>query len=422
MYPRHVSDLLMESAQDSPVILLNGARQTGKSTLIQRLLVDGHKARYITLDDADFLRAAKNDPGGFIAGWDGPLVIDEVQRVPELFMAIKASVDRDRRPGRFFLTGSANILLLPQMAEFLTGRMEIHTLQPLSQGELEKQKEAFIDAVFNPQFSLFNTRFSEGVPLTERITRGGFPEAVGRTVPRRRSAWFHAYITTLLQRDVRDIADVNGLTLLPKLLSLLATRVSSLLNFSELARSSQIPETTLKRYLTILETAFLTFRLPPWSTNLGKRLVKTPKIFLTDTGLAVHLLGLGPSSLSTDHPFIGPLLENFVVSELIKQASWSHTHPTLYHFRTSAGCEVDILLEDARGHCVGIEVKCGKTVGPRDVQGLKSLSEMAGKKFVRGIILYAGQDTIPFAQNIHALPLPALWQMNAHGVSQNTLQ
>lgn len=413
MYYRNIATALLEGLSDSPVVLLNGARQTGKSTLVQRLADGEHPARYLTLDDAGTLAAAHNDPAGFLAGLDGPVILDEVQRAPELFLAIKAEVDRERKPGRFLLTGSADVMFIPRLSESLAGRMEIHTLWPLSRGEIGGVREGFID-----------TLFSEDAPgtihgspgrdeLLKMLTAGGYPEAASRSTDTRRQAWFGSYVTTILHRDVRDLANIEGLTALPRLLSLLAARVTSLINFAELSRSSGIPQSTLKRYMSLLETTFLVQVLPAWSGNLGKRLVKSPKLIINDTGLLSYLVDADSRRLGSNSTLAGPVLENFVVMELFKQITWSRARPKVFHFRTQAGLEVDIVLEDTSGSCVGIEVKAASSVGAGDFKGLRVLAEALGKRFKKGVVLYMGRETIPFGRKMFALPLGALWELGA---------
>ena len=263
------------------------------------------------------MAAASSDAQGFLAGLGDRVVIDEVQKAPDLFPAIKMSVDKDRRPGRYLLTGSANVLLLPQISESLAGRMEIITLWPLSQGELRTQRERFIDGVFANRLPTLQA--GDAVDLKGAVLAGSYPEVVQRPAGKRRSAWFAAYITAMLQRDVRDLANIEGLTDMLRLLSLLAARVGGLLNMSELSRSSGIPNSTLKRYLSLLQATFLFQPLPAWSSNLGKRLNKSAKIHLIDSGLTAHLAGMIPQSLSRDTVFFGHLLESFVVNELRKQ-------------------------------------------------------------------------------------------------------
>lgn len=407
MYQRLITSNLLSALDDTPVILVNGARQTGKTTLVQSV-GDGRSARYISLDDTGFLAAVKADPSGFIAGLSGPTIIDEVQRAPELFPAIKMSVDRDRTPGRFLLTGSANVMLVPRLSESLAGRMEILTLWPLAQAEVEGLGPGIVDTLYGNVIP----SISGAIPRTELLSRviaGGYPEPLARTTEARRRAWFNSYITTILQRDVRDIANIEGLTEMPRLLSLLATRSANLLNTSEISRAIGIPNTTLSRYMSLLQATFLVSLLPAWSANLGKRLVRSPKLLVNDTGLIASLLGLNAIRLEEVGPLFGQLLETFVVMEVIKDAGASQTQPGLFHFRTQAGVEVDLLLEDAAGRIVGIEVKSSSTVASSDFRGLRELAEVTGDRFHRGIVIYTGESVIPFGERLHAVPVQALW-------------
>lgn len=391
-------------------MLVHGARQTGKTTLA-RLEATRRKARYLTLDDASVLSAAASDPAGFLSGLDGPVVLDEVQHVPALFPAIKSEVDRRRQPGRFLLTGSANVLLLPKISESLAGRMEILTLWPLSQGEIDGTPDRFVDAVFGARLPSFASSRMSRAELAARVVRGGYPEIVRRASASRRRAWFGSYLATILQRDVREIAGIEGLTTLPRLLQLLATRSAGIQNFSDISRDAAMPQTTLKRYMTLLEATHLLRVVPAWFRNLGKRLMKAPKLYLDDTGLLAHLLGVDAKRLVSDPNLLGPLLENFVAVELAKQSGWSRVQPTAFHFRTLAGEEVDVVLEAPSGEIVGVEVKSSATVGANDFRGLRALADAAGAKFRRGIVLYTGADAIPFGRNLHALPIDALWQI-----------
>ena len=411
MIYRNITPLIEEALSDSPVVLLAGARQTGKSTLARKIASEIHPSQYLTLDDAGVLSAARHDPAGLIAGLEGNVIIDEVQRAPELFLAIKAEVDRNRKPGRFLLTGSANVLLLPRLSESLAGRMEILTLWPLSQGEIEGVREGFVDGVFAERLPSPKRGLEGRSDVMRRLLRGGYPEVISRASAARRKTWFQSYITTILQRDVRDLANIEGLTILPRVLSLIAARTTSLLNFAELSRSIAIPQTTLKRYMSLLETTFLVQMLAPWSGNLGKRLVKAPKIMLNDTGLLSNLVGLSEEGLDYQEGIIGAVLENFVAMEIGKQAAWSKTQPQSFHFRTQTGHEVDFTLESAAGKVVGIETKASATVSARDFKGLHVMAESLGNRFHRGIVLYTGIESIPFGKNMHAVPVSALWTL-----------
>lgn len=404
MYPRNIRQFALDALSDSPVVLINGARQTGKSTLVKGL---EPKARYLTFDDPAVLAAAQADPFGFIAALKGPVCLDEVQRAAGIFLAIKAQVDKDRTPGRFLLTGSANILLLPQIADSLAGRMEVLALWPLSQSEIADHPLSLIDCVFQGTFA---DRYPyDRQDFIERMTAGGYPEALGRRSERRREAWFDSYLSTILLRDVRDLAQIEGLTELPRLTQLLAARSGGLLNAAELSRTSGIAQTTLKRYLTLLETLFLIRLVPAWSSNLGKRLQKSPKLFLSDYGLMAHLQGLSTTALLSGHGLPGDLVEAFVHSELAKHQTWAGMRTNLMHYRTSTGVEVDFVLENRRNELVGIEVKAATTIASKDFNGLRHLRETTPQQFRRGIVFYTGEQVVHFDEQLIAVPLSMLW-------------
>jgi len=390
------------------VVLVNGARQVGKTTLARTIAAE-RGMRYLSLDDAATLSAARSDPVTFVQV-EEPLVLDEIQKAPELLPAIKIIVDRGRAPGRFLLTGSADVLSLPRISESLAGRMEILTLWPLSQGEIEGTDDAFASQIFDPTPRVPRGS-SDRSDIIARALRGGYPSAFRRTEQRRR-AWFASYLTTILQRDIRDLADIAGLSALPQLLSLLAVRSATLLNVSELSRSSGIPTSTLNRYLALLEHTFLVRRIPAWSSNRSKRLVRSPKLAIVDTGLMAHLAGITSARASREPTVVGPLLESFVTNELQKQIGWTGGGQ-VFHYRTHAGREVDLVLEGGDGRVVGIEVKAAATVETRDVAGLSAFREDAGKRFVRGILLYTGTEVLPFGPGMYAMPMSALWSDQA---------
>lgn len=407
MIRRNIEDSIRLALSDTPVVLLNGARQTGKTTLALRV-AEKTGAHYFTLDDAATLALAAGDPAGFISNLSGPVVFDEIQKAPDLFPAIKLAVDRNREPGRFLLTGSANVLTLPRLAESLAGRMEIIPLFPFSAGELAGQREGLLRRLFDGAIAEAKQIAAQD-DLPARLVRGGYPEAVQREDDDRRAAWFASYISTLLQRDVRDLARLEALHALPNLLKLLAARTSGLLNLADVSRDASLPHTTLTRYLALLETVFLVHRLPAWSPNLGKRLVKAPKVHLVDAGLACHLVGADPRRLSEDRALLGRMLETFVVCELRKQESWTGPRTALYHFRTATGLEVDVVLERADGSVAAVEVKASATVGAADFNALQTLRDQLGKRFQAGIVLYLGHQLIPFGDKLWLVPLPLLW-------------
>jgi len=410
MIDRNLLDALKAALADTPAVFLAGPRQAGKSTLAQSLCIGRSNRRYLTFDDAAVTAAARRDPAGFLSGLKGDVVLDEVQRVPELFLAMKSAIDRDRRAGRFLLTGSAAVLVVPQIAEALAGRVEILNLWPLSQGEIEGNRECFIDTSFSERFPPDAGKLLSRRSLCKVIIRGGFPEARSRATAERRDAWYRSYVSTLLSRDVRDLAAIEGLSELPHLLRLLAERTGGLLNYADVSRSTTLPQSTVKRYMTLLEGLFLIRRVPPWSGSRTVRLVKAPKVYPVDCGLASHLVDADLETLHERPERLGPLLEAFVVGEIVKQIGWSRSKPVLHHFRTHAGREVDLILEDRRGRCVAVEVKAAASIGSGDVQGIEAFASAAGRRFRRGILLYAGREMVPFASNIHALPISSLWR------------
>ena len=408
MRTRHLRVPLERALADTPVVLVNGARQVGKTTLVKRMA----GRRYVNLDDATVQAAAQSDPAGFLAGFPGPVILDEVQKAPDLFPAIKAVVDKKRRAGRFLLTGSSDVLSLPRLSESLAGRMEVLGLRPFSQGELEGRREGFVDAVFVRRMPIPSQGDLSRRDLMDRVVRGGYPEIQRRRSTARRTAWFGAYLTAIAQRDVRDLANIEGLTALPRLLGLLAARSAATLNIADLSRTAALPQSTLKRYLDLLSATFLVDTVPAWSRNLGKRLVRSPRVYLSDTGLICSLLGLGAPRLAREPSHFGPLLETFVMLELRKQIAWSRRGPRPFHFRTQTGQEVDLVLEDPAGRLVGIEIKAGATVRAEDFRGLRVLQEALGGRFVRGVVLYTGTEPVAFGSRLLALPVESLWRLD----------
>jgi predicted AAA+ superfamily ATPase len=409
-YPRLLKPSVEAACEDTPVVLINGARQTGKTTLAKEIYASHGNGNYFTLDDPTTLVAAKSDPMGFIQNLPERVILDEVQQCPELFPAIKLGVDNNRIPGRFLLTGSANILLLPKLSESLAGRMETITLWPLSQCELAcGLSVGIVDELFEGELASRTYPSMTRESLIQRIVVGGFPEPVQREQATRRQRWFASYITTILQKDIRDLANIDGLSSLPTLLGLLASRSSNILNVSEVSNALSMPYATISRYITLLEATFLVERIPAWSGNLGARFVKTPKVLVTDTGLACHLLGLDAERLGRDGVVLGMLVESMVTMELKKQSAWSRIAPSIFHWRTQARQEVDIVLESSNGDIVGVEVKTAAVVNIADFRGLRAMQEAVGAKFIRGILFYSGETLVPFGENLYAVPISSLW-------------
>ena len=401
---------LEEGLHESPVVTLVGARQVGKSTLVREVIRRGHRAEYLSLDDVGVRQLANGDPGGFLGRFSGNLVVDEVQLAPGLFSAIKLAVDEDRRPGRFILTGSADVLTLPRISESLAGRTEIHTLWPLSQGEIEKRRERFVDRVFDRDIPRVIESDDVRADVVRRALLGGYPEVV-RRAPSARTTWFRSYVETVIQRTAREISAIENVGELPRILAALSGRPTSILNRAELSRTLGINAKTLDRYLTILHQIFLIHLLPAWHQNIGKRAAKHPKVLLDDTGMLAYLSGIDSDRLARDPMLAGPLLENFVAVELLKQIGWSAESPSLNHFRTHEGDEVDLVLERRDGSLVGIEVKASATVESSDFRGLRTLLLARPKKVVRGIVLYTGSRTVDHAPGLVALPISALWRL-----------
>ncbi|MEJ8836195.1 ATP-binding protein [Ramlibacter sp. AN1133] len=402
-HPRWLEQRLQDALGDTPVVLVNGARQTGKSRMTEVLSVR-RGGRYFTLDDPTLLAAARGDPLSFIHGAaDALLVIDEVQKAPALFAAIKRSVDRERRPGRFLLTGSADVLTLPQAAESLAGRMEILALQPLARGEIAHRAPAFIEPLFANQPEALLAPGTTTVP--QMVTTGGFPEVQLRPAPDRQRAWFGAYVTAVTERDIRDRSNIADATALPRLLQLVAARSGALTNVAELARASGVPQATLHRYLALLESSFLFQPLPAWHANLGKRLIKAPKAYLVDSGLACALTGASDAATVQAAPHFGGLLETWVLGELRREAAALPSPPRLYHYRSAGGVEVDFVIEDAAGRVAAVEVKATRSLGDRHLNGLRDLETALGKRFACGVVLYAGQDKVRFGDKLWAVPI-----------------
>jgi len=404
LIPRFIRPRLLEALADTPVVLIHGPRQCGKTTLACSL--EGYD--YLNFDDVVQLEAAQSDPVGFVADLPQRVILDEIQRVPELFSSLKVAVDRDRRPGRFVLTGSSNVLLAPTLSDSLAGRMELLRLHPLAQSELAGNESHILETLFSGAFRA--KAFGRlGRELAERIVGGGYPAALARSTAKRRRDWYRAYLETLVQRDVRELAHIRSLDVLPRLLQLAAGQTARLLNVSDLASPFQLSRPTIRDYVTLLERIFLIERLPPWHSNRLSRLVKTPKLHLGDTGLASSLLGVDAATLARDRALLGQLLETFVFQELRRQASWQESDIAFYHFRDRDGYEVDIVLEQDGQTLAGVEVKAAATVTEADFRGLRKLKAVSGKRFACGVVLYDGERTVGFADDLFAVPIKALW-------------
>ncbi|MBV9183673.1 MAG: ATP-binding protein [Acidobacteria bacterium] len=392
--------------RDTRVVAISGPRQSGKTTLARRLARQGRT--YLTLDSQPTLAAARSDPVAFIRGLDR-VIIDEVQRAPDLLLAIKESVDEDPRPGRFLLTGSANLLTVKSMHESLAGRIEIVSLYPLGRSErLRSKTPQFINNIFRGQVP----RPAEpliGDKLLRLVAAGGYPDAIKRRADRRRQDWYLTYIKSIVERDIPEIADVAMPDRIPKLLEICARFAGQLTNLSEMGRAIGLDHKTVEHYLRVLEQIYLVQRVQPWSRNELSRLVKTPKLHFIDSGLLTSMRGYSLARLRSDRSLFGPLLESFVFSELLKATAWAGQRVSLFHYRDKDLLEVDFVLENSAGEIVGIEVKAAASVVRRDFAGLERVAAAAGTAFVQGILLYDGEKSLSFANNLAAAPLPTLW-------------
>jgi uncharacterized protein len=405
---RHLQTAVCEALNRFPVVFINGPRQAGKSTLVKHLVEAGLQATYLTFDDSTVFTAASNDPEGFLRSFAGPVVIDEVQLVPGVFRVLKLLVDEQRTNGRFLLTGSANVLALPGLSDALVGRMAVLTLYPLSAAETLGNGSPAVNGLFDQDLAP-GSLAGEGVEPA--VARATYPEISGaaRAVT---DAWFNGYMTTLLQRDVRQLAEIEKLSALPNILNVLAARAAGLLNDADSARDAKLNAMTYRRYRALLQQLFLIALVPPWFRNVGKRFVKSPKLYFTDTALLCHRLGVDFDGLANRNPgLFGRLVENFVATELLKQVSLL-PDGTLHHFRTQDGKEVDFVVERRSGDLIGIEVKASASVSADDFAGLRVLKEAAGKDFRRGIVLYPGKNIVAFGTDMYAMPLSALWSRN----------
>ncbi len=438
-YRRSVERLLVEALEDSPVVLIHGPRQCGKTTLAQiacapsvlawrsealtwrgKPLSSGSSPEdpeysYFSFDNSVTRNSARSDPMGFVADLPERVILDEVQQVPELFEAIKISVDRHRAPGRFLLAGSTNVLLVPQLSDSLAGRMQIVPLHPLTQYELTGQSDSsrpdadFLNALFGKGFPVFRCE-RLGKQLADRIVAGGYPAALARPTGRRAANWYRGYAESLVQRDAQDISRVRSLHVLPQLLRAAALQTAQPFNLSSLASPFELSRPSIGDYVTILEKLFLLERLPAWHGNRLKRQVKRPKLHLGDTGLAAALLGVDVGALTAERALLGHLLETFAFQELRRQASWWDMPSDFFHFRDKDGLEADIVIETASGAVAGVEIKASGTVGPRDFRGLRKLEQAAGDRFACGVVLYDGETCVPFGSCFHAVPISRLWQ------------
>ncbi len=405
MYDRYAKNKIQDALTDTRVVLISGPRQSGKTTLATEIAADD--IPFFTLDDATVLEAAKNDPVGFLRGLDRA-VIDEVQRAPDLLLSIKTEVDRDKSPGRFLLTGSANLMTVPLVADSLAGRMEVVKLLPLSQSEIVGAKSTFLENAFQGISPTVEDAVL-GDDLIEIVLAGGYPEAIARTRWNRKQDWYQGYVDAIVQRDVRDVAQIEQLAIMPRLLAMLAEHSGQLVNYSSIGSAINLNHVTTQKYVGVFESLFIVHTLQPWFTNKLKRLTKSPKLHFFDSGLLAALRGISPDVVRKNKTSFGPVLETFVFSELQKIAVWTEQRCSFSHFRDKDKNEVDIVVENKRGEVVGIEVKSSATVTSYDFSGMRKLEQACGEKFIQGLVLYDHDQVVPFGNKMLAAPLSSLW-------------
>lgn len=405
LFPRRIESRIAEALADTPVVLLAGPRQAGKTTLVRQVAENG--LRYLTMDDELTLLSAREDPVGMIRSLDRA-VIDEIQRAPALLLAIKKSVDEDRRPGRFLLTGSANLMALPTVADSLAGRMETLSLLPLSQSEMEGRTRNWLDSVFAGQLPQPGS-FASADDLAGRVLRGGYPEAISRSTARRRTAWARQYIDAIIARDVRDVSGIEKLDQLPRFLRALAQMAGQMCNYTQLGGQVGLDGKTAAKYVGVFEQMYLLRRVDVWARNRLNRVVKSPKLQFVDSGLLATLLDLTEDEVQKNRTRFGNVLETFVFSELLKHTTTADGEYQLMYYRDADKVEVDVVIENPAGQLVGVEVKAAATVREADLRGLRKLAGLAGKDFKMGVLLYDGNETVPLGGGIWAAPLSTLW-------------
>lgn len=408
LLPRHLRRDVVDALSESRAVAVLGARQVGKSTLVAQIASDEHPARQISLDDEATATVARADPTGFIADIEGPVALDEIQRAPGLLLAIKRRLDADQTRGQFLLTGSANILSLPTVADALPGRVEYLTLWPLSQGEIGDVRERFIDDLFAGRFPKIAGASVGRRPLAPMVVSGGYPEAQNRAA-RGRTRFFSSYIASIIGRDLDDIANVRNVENLERLLFVIAARSGGLTSFHGMGRDLGLDAKTVRSHTKILEDLFLVRQFKPWHVNLGNRQIKSPKTYVADSGMLAHLIGADERRIVEDGAVAGTLLESFVAMELLRQAEWADRPVQLFHYRDKQQREVDVLIERHDGEVVGVEVKASATPSTEDFAGLRHLRDNLGSRFKAGVVLHAGADTLPFGDRLAAVPISGLW-------------
>lgn len=402
-FPRQLKNRMNVAMEDTPVVLINGPRQSGKTTLVKQY---SPSLPYYTLDDDNILNAAKQDPMGFVNRIDKG-IIDEIQRAPELLRTIKLSVDQNRQPGRFLLTGSANLLALPQIGDSLAGRMEILTLLPLSLAEIERRENHFLNYAQNQSWPSPTTNTKQLDTISQALT-GGYPEMLLRQDQARRNAWAKSYIKAIIERDVKDISSIEKLVEMPRLLEVLAQQSGKLTNFTQIGGQLNLDTKTTQKYVGLLETLFLVNQLRPWHGNALSRIIKAPKIHFLDSGLLACLNRITIKNLQTDKSNFGALLETWVYGELLKTINSADEPWNIYYYRDKDQVEVDFVLESHERKIIGIEVKASSTIFNQDFRGLRKLASLTDNDWLNGIVLYNGEQCLSFGDNLWAIPFSLL--------------
>ncbi len=408
LIPRSVRPLIVEGFEDSRIVFVGGARQVGKTTLVNDIAAHEHPMPAFTLDDQATRDAAAGDPVGFVADLPRPAFIDEIHRVPDLLLALKKAVDEDTAPGRFVITGSANVLESKRIQDALPGRIDRIDMWPLAQSEIRGGQVNVVDELFAGRAPQVTGAPVGRAAFSEVVSEGGYPQARVRPPGRRRERWFANYVSSTLARDLLELADVRRLDDVERLLRLLATQSANLLNYRKVGARLDMHHATVRAYVVLLEQMFLVKRLPAWRPGLGSREATTPKLYVCDSGLLAHLLGAGIERIEDDDQVTGKLCETFVAGELLRHASWSDQQPRLYHYQRDRE-DVDLVLENNRGQIVGVEVKASATLRANDWKWLAKLAEARGDAFSVGIVVYAGEQTIPLGRKLWAVPYSGLW-------------
>ena len=410
---RRLQDFAIEGLGAFRAVVVNGPRQSGKSTLLG-LLHQQIGGTSLTLDDRDLLRSSRTDPTGFVVERSHPLLIDEVQRGGDpLILAIKADIDRHPQDrGRYVLAGSSRFLTVPTITESLAGRVRILDLWPFSQGEIDGTNDDFIDVLFQPTDVLRSLAppVLTRADVMERVTRGGFPTAVSIENRRLRRDFFVDYVNTLTQRDLVQLRQPRRVVDVPRLFQAMIARTAQELVPANLASDFGLSHDTVRDYLGLFETIYTHHLLPAWSTNFASRASHRPKIHAVDSGLAAAILGVDAQALARpEHPAAGSLFETFVVGELRRQLTWSDALGRIYHYREHDGREIDVIIETADGRVGAIEVKAARDVDEHDFRHLRTMRDQLGERFINGVLIHLGVRPTSFGDRLTALPVSALW-------------